>query len=270
MTLRKTGIASSSFPQFISKTGFIIKTPTSTRAGAVAMSGITERRGDTNINGKNNRPAMTATRPVRPPSSTPVADSMKLVVGLVPNIPERIVPVESTIIDSLILRGSPDASKRLPASATPIKVAIVSNKSVKKKVKMTGNKASLRDPKMSSLKNRLKKSGKKYMWMFTNTRVGAAAYSWVMARVVAGQRSDSWLFASLRRIKHMWLFVRATMAGDSKMYLFGGVVLGGRRYMYLFVKTKEDPSHHPVIVAKAAAWLSQAQWAQQLHGGHNS
>lgn len=73
---KKAGIASSSLFQFILITGFIMNTPTSTKAGAVAMAGMIESIGEKNIKGRNNNPATTAVKPVRPPSSTPAADSI--------------------------------------------------------------------------------------------------------------------------------------------------------------------------------------------------
>jgi hypothetical protein len=70
------GMALSISLQEIFRTGFIMKTPTKTRAGAVAIPGIIESKGDRNINGRKRSPATRAVRPVLPPSSIPVADSI--------------------------------------------------------------------------------------------------------------------------------------------------------------------------------------------------
>src|SRR5690625_7409779 len=52
-----------------------IMTPTKIRAGAVASVGIMTISGVINKVNKNKIPVVTAVRPVRPPSSTPEADS---------------------------------------------------------------------------------------------------------------------------------------------------------------------------------------------------
>lgn len=62
--------------QSILVTGFIINAPTITNAGAVAILGTTDSKGDKNMKGKNKKAAITAVRPVRPPCSIPTADSM--------------------------------------------------------------------------------------------------------------------------------------------------------------------------------------------------
>lgn len=73
---KKAGNASSKFFQFILSTGPIMNAPIRTRAGAVAIAGTTESRGEKNINGRKRSPDVTAVIPVLPPSSTPVADSI--------------------------------------------------------------------------------------------------------------------------------------------------------------------------------------------------
>jgi hypothetical protein len=50
----KAGMASSNCIQLIFMMGFIIKTPTNTNAGAVAIAGTALTNGDKNKNGKNN------------------------------------------------------------------------------------------------------------------------------------------------------------------------------------------------------------------------
>jgi hypothetical protein len=73
---RKAGIASSSFDQLILVTGCTMNTPTSTRAGAVAIAGTTDNKGARNRNGKNNKAPIMAVNPVLPPSLIPTADSI--------------------------------------------------------------------------------------------------------------------------------------------------------------------------------------------------
>lgn len=91
ITARKAGIASSKFFQSIFIRGCVIKTPTRTRTGAVAIGGINERRGDKNMNGKKRSPIVTAVKPVRPPSPTPTADSIYVVPEEDPISPEMVV-----------------------------------------------------------------------------------------------------------------------------------------------------------------------------------
>lgn len=74
-------MASSIRVQSILVMGFIINAPTKIKAGAVAMLGMTESKGDKNMNGKNKNAATTAVSPVRPPCSIPTADSMYAVRG---------------------------------------------------------------------------------------------------------------------------------------------------------------------------------------------
>ena len=73
---KNAGMASSNLFQLIFVMGFIIKTPTIIKAGAVAMAGIMDNKGDKNMKGKNNNPAVIAVSPRRPPCSIPTADSM--------------------------------------------------------------------------------------------------------------------------------------------------------------------------------------------------
>ncbi len=62
---RKAGIASSIVTQLIFRMGFSINTPTSINAGAVAIIGTTESKGDKNINGINNSPDLSPSKLVR-------------------------------------------------------------------------------------------------------------------------------------------------------------------------------------------------------------
>ena len=64
---KKAGMASSREAQLILRTGFNINTPTSISAGAVAIIGTIESKGDKNMKGINSNPATKAVKPVRPP-----------------------------------------------------------------------------------------------------------------------------------------------------------------------------------------------------------
>ena len=135
---KNAGIASSNWSHSISNTGFIIKTPTKTRAGAVAIVGIIDNKGERNKKGRKSKPATTETSPVLPPCWMPAADSIKLVVGDVPTIPEKVVAIASISKLFFILKGFPFSSIRLPACDTPTNVDNVSKRSVKKRLKMAG------------------------------------------------------------------------------------------------------------------------------------
>ena len=76
MMAKKAGMASSRRSHSIERTGFIIKAPTNTKGAAVAMEGITDKRGDRKKNGRKRRPATTDTSPVLPPCWIPAADSI--------------------------------------------------------------------------------------------------------------------------------------------------------------------------------------------------
>ena len=53
----------------------IIEMPMTTRTGAVAAVGIIRNSGARNMERRNSRPVTTEVKPVRPPASTPEADS---------------------------------------------------------------------------------------------------------------------------------------------------------------------------------------------------
>lgn len=73
---RNAGKASCSKCQLILTTGFIMKTPTRTSAGAVAIAGTALINGDKNRKGRNNTAPTIAVSPVLPPCSIPTADSI--------------------------------------------------------------------------------------------------------------------------------------------------------------------------------------------------
>ena len=76
MTVRKAGIASSKRFQSTSRTLSIISAPTTISAGAVASGGTAVNSGASTSEARKRIATTTPVRPVRPPSSMPVADSM--------------------------------------------------------------------------------------------------------------------------------------------------------------------------------------------------
>ena len=73
--VRKAGTASSIRVHSRSRAPRIISAPTTIRAGAVAIAGTALKSGVRKSDSRNSIPTTTEVRPVRPPSSTPVADS---------------------------------------------------------------------------------------------------------------------------------------------------------------------------------------------------
>ena len=84
-TVRNAGTDTDTSFQSISITQPIIRTPTYTRAAAVAHPGINAATGLKNIAIKNKTPVVNAVKPVLPPSPTPVADSTYVVTVDVPH-----------------------------------------------------------------------------------------------------------------------------------------------------------------------------------------
>ena len=99
ISARKAGTAErissiSTFAKFLA-----IRTPTKTRAGAVAQLGIILARGLRNKHITKQSAVTTLARPVLPPAPTPEADSTKVVQVEVPSNEPATVPMESHIID---------------------------------------------------------------------------------------------------------------------------------------------------------------------------
>ena len=118
--------------------GAIMKSPTSTRAGAVAMPGTSDSSGERNRKGRKSRAMTTATRPVRPPWATPAPDSMKVWAALVPSGAAIIEAKASTVIERLRLRGLPSLSLRSADSESAMKQESASKKLVNSITKMNG------------------------------------------------------------------------------------------------------------------------------------
>ena len=77
---------------------------------------------------------VSAVRPVRPPASTPEADSMKVVTVEVPVAAPAMVPMASESRASFILGILPSLSTMPAREAVPTRVPMVSNISIMQKV----------------------------------------------------------------------------------------------------------------------------------------
>ena len=74
-------------------------TPTMISAGAVTAFVMAESRiGEMNTDSANRTPAVTAVRPVRPPTPTPEVDSTKLVTVEVPKTAPKTVPIAHKLL----------------------------------------------------------------------------------------------------------------------------------------------------------------------------
>src|SRR5215470_5984487 len=93
--VRNAGIASVISPHLIEVTAPIINAPTMINAGAVAMGGIAPATGEKNIARTKSAATVTAVKPVRPPSLTPVALSMYVTTVDVPKIEPAMVAIAS-------------------------------------------------------------------------------------------------------------------------------------------------------------------------------
>src|SRR5205807_351907 len=111
---------------------------------------------------KNNVPAkhdavMIAAKPVLPPASTPVADSIYAPAVVVPTSAAKLVDSASTIMGRSISGRLPCSSRKPARADTPIRVPMVSTKAIMKIVNTTGKNPQLQAP----LKSNLKKTGKR-------------------------------------------------------------------------------------------------------------
>ena len=90
--------------------------------------------GAMNMLSRNMTPTTRAVRPVRPPASTPAADSTKVVTVEVPVREPATVPTASASRASFILGILPSLSSRPARLAVPTRVPMVSNISMTQKV----------------------------------------------------------------------------------------------------------------------------------------
>ena len=130
------GRATSWLPQSISAACRIIIAPTTTRAEAIANCGM-----DANTSAKNRpdsmrTPTVAATSPVFPPSSIPAADSMYVVVVLVPTSAPTTVAAASDMKASSEFISSSFSSTYPAWRPTEYSVPAVSKMSTNRKVIM--------------------------------------------------------------------------------------------------------------------------------------
>ena len=121
----------------------------------MALPGIALKSGNINNVSINKSPQNTAVRPVLPPSSTPLALSTNDVVVLTPTSePAAVATASASRVFSSFTTPSFLFSSNIPALVpTPASVPIESKRSVTKNVIITGSKARLKAPFMSSSKN---------------------------------------------------------------------------------------------------------------------
>ena len=106
-------------------------------AGAVANDGITRNKGENITDKRNSRPAVAEVRPVLPPSITPDALSIRVVMVEVPSTAPAPAAVVSAI-RTLLIRGSLPDSSSIPALAdTPIRLPSVLNTSTNIQAKIS-------------------------------------------------------------------------------------------------------------------------------------
>ena len=132
--------------QLISAACFIIMAPTTTSAGAAANVGICVKRPANRRPDSINTPTTTATNPVLPPSSTPAADSMYVVVVLVPAKAPTIVAPASDMKASSEFFNSSFSSTYPACLPTEYRVPAVSKMSTKRKAIITKIKSPILSP----------------------------------------------------------------------------------------------------------------------------
>src|SRR5687767_3342418 len=170
MIVKNAGSPSSSFEKEIWPTVLNIEAPTKISTEAVAYDGTIPASGARKKHGRKQSAVKTEVSPVRPPISIPAMLSMYAVPDEVPASPAPKVANESTTKPCFRLRGCPFSSSKLDACATPIKVEIESKRSVNRIAMIAGNRESFKAPRISSLRNTVRKSGalKKLVGALTN------------------------------------------------------------------------------------------------------
>ena len=124
-------------------------------AAEVAAPGMMAAMGARNMQARKRTAVVSAVRPVRPPASTPEADSMKVVTVEVPVAAPAMVPMASESRASFILGILPSLSTMPAREAVPTRVPMVSNISIMQKVMirvMAVNQPMFTKPAKSNLK----------------------------------------------------------------------------------------------------------------------
>ena len=107
-----------------------------TRAGAAASEGTISTSGARKVVSRKHTPVTMEARPVRAPSPTPDADSMKAVLELMEPAPPAIAATESTIMMRSECSGTPSSSSRSPSAPTAYIAPMRSKKAPSTSVKM--------------------------------------------------------------------------------------------------------------------------------------
>ena len=119
-------------------------------------AGMMAAIGAMKMHSRNKMPVVIAVRPVRPPASTPAADSTKVVTVEVPVRAPHTVPTASDSKACFIWGILPSASSIFAREAVPTRVPMVSNMSMMQKVMMRVmevNQPILKKPLKSNLKS---------------------------------------------------------------------------------------------------------------------
>src|SRR5690606_24962410 len=112
-----------------------MSTPTTTRAAPATSSGTTWVSGVKNTASKKSTPVTTEARPVRAPSPTPAAESMKIVLDDEDVAPPATAPIPSTMSADFSLGKLPSASASPASLVSPVRVPTASKKLVNNSVK---------------------------------------------------------------------------------------------------------------------------------------
>src|SRR5579871_1732303 len=132
-------------------TGANIINPTMINAGPYACGGTDATNGEKNSASTKHSAVTTDVIPVRPPASTPAADSRNAPDVVVPTSAASIVEIASTVIGRSICGRFPSSSSRFALADTPISVAIVSTKAMTNIVSTIGKNAHVNTCRKSSL-----------------------------------------------------------------------------------------------------------------------
>ena len=133
-------------------TGETISKPTTIKADPYACGGMAPTNGEKKSVPTKQSAVTTAVRPVRPPASTPVADSMNAPEVVVPTMEAKMIESASAAMGRSICGRFPFSSRNPARAETPINVPIVSTKAMMKIVRTTGKKPQVRTPEKSSLR----------------------------------------------------------------------------------------------------------------------
>ncbi len=113
-----------------------MENPTKIRATPVTEVGIMRKRGERKTQTKNRMLVTTAVRPVRPPASTPMVDSMNVEIVVQPVAEPTTVPTASTRNGFFNVGKFPSSSSIFVCAPTAIKAPKVAKKSLVNRMKI--------------------------------------------------------------------------------------------------------------------------------------